>query len=108
MPPLDRSRNHRISLSEAAQYTKRYRDATRGEAGRLVSGSFLKDQLLELLGQPGCVGVRIYKGRASDQTANFVLVGVDESGNDMTQGAILEQTMPCPPFCPPTESALSS
>lgn len=108
MPPLDKSRNHRISLSEAADYTRRHREANRNQTGRLDSGAFVAGQVQELLAQSGCAGVRIYNGRGADQSAHFVLVGVDENGNDMTQGTILQQMMPCPPFCPPTDSALNA
>lgn len=108
MPPLDKSRNHRISLSEAAEYTRRYREGARGQAGHMTSGAFLADQVRELLAQPGCAGVRIYNGRGADQASHFLLVGVDDKGNDMTQGTILQQFMPCPPFCPPDASALSA
>lgn len=106
MPPLDKSRNHRISLSEAAEYTRRYRDGVRGQAGQLTSGAFLRDQVVEMLSQPGCAGLRIYNARGADQSQHFVLVGVDETGADMTQGTILQQQWPCPPLCPP-DSALN-
>lgn len=102
MPPLDRSRNHRVSLPEAAEYTRRFRQATHGQPGRVLSVAFLADQVRELLGQPGCAGLRIYHGRAAGGDTNMVLVGVDESGQDMTQATLLQQGWPCPPYCPDT------
>ncbi len=92
LPP----RNHRISLQEAAAHTKRHRDA---KIFAVNGGAFHKDQVLELLNQPGCVGLRIYFGR--DQAANptVVLAGMDNADNDLTAGALLELWVPCPPLC---------
>jgi hypothetical protein len=92
LPP----RNHRISLEEAAAHTKRHRDAKTHE---VKAGTFHKDQVLELLNQPGCVGLRIYHGRDKDGSPTFVLVGIDEKDADLTVGVLLEWPFPCPPYC---------
>lgn len=103
LPP----REHRISLADAKAHTKRHRDGLgkgqRAEADH--SGAFHADQVLQLLAQPGCAMLRIYHGRNEKGARSMVLVGVDENNNDLTQGIILEQCWPCPPFCP-TDSAL--
>ena len=98
--PLDPPRDHRIQLPEAAEFTRRWRQHNPPAAGRINSGAYLKDQVLELLNQAGCIGIRIYLGRGAEGAANMVAVGVDADGNDLTQGTILEQVYPCPPFCP--------
>jgi len=90
------ARDHRISLEEAAALTRRHRQARTTEE---KAGAFHKDQLVELLNQPGCVGLRIYHGRKADGAPAFVLVGVDDATNDMVDGVMLEQHVPCPPFC---------
>jgi hypothetical protein len=90
------ARDHRISLADAAALTKRHRAAQPTEE---KAGAFHKDQVLELLNQPGCVALRIYYGRHADGRAALVLTAVDSADNDMTGGAVLEEHWPCPPVC---------
>jgi hypothetical protein len=89
------ARDHRISLADAAILTKRFRDA---KLSAEKSGAFHKDQVLKLLGQTGCVGLRIHYGRNADGSPALVLTGIDAEDNDLT-GTILELHYPCPPFC---------
>lgn len=95
--PLPPQRDHRITLADAALLTRRHRDAAslRGERG----GMFARAAVEQLLIQPGCAGLRFYYGRRDDGSAALVLVGVNEGGNDMTDGDLLEFHYPCPPFC---------
>jgi hypothetical protein len=90
--------DHKISLQEAAQLTKNYRESV--SAGTLLSGFFGKSSLNAILSQNGCVGLRIYNARKATGELNFVLVGVDTNGNDMTGGELAEYSAGCPPFCP--------
>ncbi len=92
LPP----RNHRIALDEAAAHTKRHRDA---KIHDIKAGAFHKDQVIELLNQPGCVGLRIYHGRDKAGSPTFVLAGIDKADNDLTAGTLLELQFPCPPYC---------
>jgi hypothetical protein len=92
LPPRD----HRISLKDAAVLTKRHQAA---DPKGLKAGAFHKDQVLELLNQPGCVGLRVYYGRNADGTPTPVLTGIDAADNDLTAGTILEIIYPCPPWC---------
>ena len=89
-------RNHRISLKEAAEHTRRHRES---HVWEVKSGAFHKDQVLELLNQKGCVGLRIHYGREANGAPTLVLTGIDTADNDITAGTILEVTWPCPPFC---------
>ena len=98
------ARDHRISLAEAAALTKSYRAAKVSEE---KAGAFHKDQVLELLNQPGCVGLRIYYGHQSDGKPALVLTGIDKGDKDLTGGTILEKHFPCPPYCD-LSSALGS
>ena len=91
LPPRD----HHISLTEAAALTRRYRDA---KVSAEKSGAFHKDQVLKLLAQAGCVGLRIHYGRNADGSPALVLTGIDAADTDLT-GEILELHYPCPPFC---------
>jgi hypothetical protein len=90
------ARDHRISLADAAALTKRHRDA---KASEVKAGAIAKDQVLQLLNQADCVGMRIYFGRNPDGTPSLVLTGIDASDNDLTKGVLLEQLWFCPPIC---------
>ncbi len=72
----------------------------------MKAGAFARDQVLQLLNQTGCVGIRIYHGRIPDGSPSLVLAGIDGSDNDLTKGMLLEQLWPCPPICP-TASTLT-
>ena len=89
-------RDHRISLADASVLTKRHSTANPNAE---KAGTFHKDQVLELLNQPGCVALRIYYGRQADGKPALVLTGVDKADSDITAGVILEQHLPCPPYC---------
>jgi hypothetical protein len=86
-------KSHRISLDEAAAQAKRHR------GGPHKGGMFLRAELDQLLAQPGCAGLRFYYGRKADGQDTLILVGVDEKGNDMEQGVLLEDHFLCPPWC---------
>jgi len=59
------------------------------------------DRIQDILDQTGCNGIRAYNGYY-DSKRRLIFVGVDEFGNDMTSGYILEFSNPCPPNCAPT------
>lgn len=95
--PLDPTVDHRITLGEGAELTSRYRKS--GAEKSTESGAFNAKPVLGLLAQPGCVGVRFYRGLTAESGPALVLVGVDAEGNDMTEGLVLDQHLPCPPYC---------
>ena len=119
---LKSNNNHKISLNDAKKFTAGYRaekaefmtpDKIKEKEAK-KGGFFGKDDLIELLNQKGCIGMRYYYGRNDDGSKNLVLVGVDEKGNDILPssekadfaaknaeegGIILERGLPCPPFC---------
>jgi hypothetical protein len=99
--PLDRTRDHRISLPDAAAQARAHRHG--GAIRHGDSGAFNAAAILDLLAQPGCVGLRYYKGVKGDEDT-LVLVGVDESGNDMTSGILLNIPFLCPPYCPDSDA----
>ena len=94
--PLPDKRDHRISLSEATELTKAHRKHN-PSAGH--AEFFHREAFQTLLEQPGCAGVRIYHGRGRGGEHHCVLVAVDGNGADMTEGAIMQQSYPCPPIC---------
>ena len=94
LPP---PRDHSVTITAAADSTKRYRDQTGPSASR--AGLFHRAAVDAVLAQPGCVAVRLYYGRGAAGEPELVLVGVDGSGDDLTGGAIMDIMYPCPPFC---------
>ena len=89
--------NHSITLTEASNLTKNYRE--KAETGAIVGAYFGKSTFLKILDQEGCVGIRYYFGQKDDGTPEMILVGVDANGNDLEKGEIAERQYPCPPNC---------
>ncbi len=88
-----------ISLQEAIRFVERARQA------RLltVNGwSYPTSLIRQLCAQAGAEGVRMYLAVNDEAAPTLVLVAVDTSGKDMTDGALMEYLWPCPPFCDPT------
>ncbi|MCC7002637.1 MAG: hypothetical protein IT357_10825 [Gemmatimonadaceae bacterium] len=96
--PLDPKVDHRITLDKAATLTRQYRVTHKGAYADAVT-AFNAGPVLQLLQQKGCVGLRTYRATFESGATSLVLVGVDEKGNDMVDGIILEEGFPCPPFC---------
>lgn len=96
--------DHSITLQEARDYVTNYqRQAPQG--GRL-GGLFERDQVLQVLAQEGCVGIRYYHGLDEAGRQVMVLVGYDKDFRDMTDGIMLERAFPCPPLCDDTKALL--
>ena len=65
------------------------------------------DKINLILKQDNCIGVRIYDGyNAKTSKENRVIVGVDKTGEDMVEGIIIEELIPCPPHCPKESSLI--
>lgn len=95
---LTGNENHSITLAEGAAMTKNYRDTI--TTGAVIAHSFGKTSIVDLLAQTGCVGVRLYYAISSTSVKELVAVGVDQYGNDLYQGIILDRTIKCPQDCP--------
>lgn len=88
--------DHSIPLPAASAMTRNFRQGV--PPGSLIGGAFSKDALQSVLSQPGCIGIRFYF--ADDNgTRTLVAVGINESGDDLVSGTVLERWFPCPPFC---------
>ncbi|TGE16447.1 hypothetical protein [Hymenobacter elongatus] len=85
-----------IPLDKAIEMTMHYQ-AKHAGSGR--AGYFSSRVYWELLEQPGCIGIRVYKGLKEGNIECFVLVGVNEKGVDMTEGLLYDMAAPCPPNC---------
>lgn len=65
------------------------------------------DKVNLILKQENCIGIRIYDGyNAKTDEENRVLVGVNKAAEDMEDGIILEELMPCPNKCPKSSSLI--
>lgn len=89
--------DHSISLDDAAKMTKNARKS--GKHGNHKGGFFGREAIEKLLAQPGVVGIRHYHAAHDNGDPALVLVGVDQDGNDMVRGTVLERNFPCPPDC---------
>lgn len=90
--------NHAISLEQAIIMTGLYRSSI--PEGMPVSETFQLESVNTLLSQSGCTAMRIYYGKKEDGTIHAILVGVNDKGEDITEGVILEDGFRCPPICP--------
>lgn len=89
--------NHQISLQEAAELTRAYRES---HPNQTIAEFFGKAAIQAILNQPGCVGIRIYYGQEPQNAQkHLVIVGADENKNDLYVGFIAERALACPTFC---------
>lgn len=95
---INRQSGKVITLSQAIAYTHTYQT----EHPEKIKSFFVGlDKLNQLLSQEDCIGLRIYLGQdPATTTDNMVLVAVDNNQEDITQGVILEELIPCPSTCP--------
>lgn len=106
-----------ITLSEAGDMTKKYRDNFLTVNRERKAVFFGREKLLAILNQPDCVGIRIYYGaeevtRAVDtwHEIEMVLVGAsaDENNQIGPTHKILDHGIPCPSSCATITSVLDS
>ena len=91
--------DHAISLEQAREHVRRWRDGKTARPGDPVCELFGRSVLDKILAQPGCAGLRIYHGRNEKGQHALVLLGSDTEGNNLTD-VIAEEGWPCPPVCP--------
>jgi hypothetical protein len=111
-----------ISLQQAIEMTTRYRQNKGSVIDPVYSGSdilsicdtFNKAAIETLLAKPGCTAIRLYYGMNGELQLRPILVAVNKDDEDMlpptteditTSGKdIVDDTIRCPPFCPPPSS----
>lgn len=94
-----------VTLAEASAWTANYRETI--PMGDTLAHFVGKNQLMKILNQPGCVGVRHYYGIDEVGAKVLIAVGVTSDENDMTEGIIIERMIACPPRCS-TRNSLNS
>lgn len=91
-----------LSKEDARKLLDNYRNSPAFAANNNTEGIlFGRDHLLSILGQTGCRGIRVYYGKDGvlpTDSAQLVIVGTDDEGNDLTD-KILDAGVPCPDFC---------
>ena len=89
--------DHRISLQEASELTRAYRQH---HPDKHIAEFFGKETLLAILAQENCAGIRIYYGMdPKTNRQHLVLVGAEPNKNDIDQGIIAERGILCPSCC---------
>ena len=116
---------HSISLDKVKQLTSRYEKNKK----TILKNEFQNGETLptcetferaafdQLLGQDGCVGIRIYYGMDEESNVKLVAVGVDENDQDILKANsnitkiksaeteepvfALSDGLRCPPYCTP-------
>ena len=94
--------DHQIPLAYAAAMTARFRSRN---AGATRGWLFDRRAFDALLAQPGCAGIRLYRGIKDDGSDQLVVVGTDLNGNDLAplssegRALVMELGWPCPPIC---------
>jgi hypothetical protein len=91
-----------VTLADASRWTANYRKTI--PAGDIIAQFFGKNQLIKILNQKGCMGIRFYYGIGDDGVKNLIAVGATSDKNDMIDGIILEKAIGCPPECPSKNS----
>jgi hypothetical protein len=86
-----------ITLAEGSKMTAAYRATI--STGDTIALAVGKNLVNSILGQTGCMGIRMYFALDKDGNNQLVLVGVDANGDDMTAGVIVDKAYACPPYC---------
>ena len=95
---IDRNTGEVITLNEAVNYAHSFQERQPEAIKSFFVGTNKLNRIIE---QEGCIGVRIYNGYDPvTNKENRVLVGVDASGEDISNGIIVEYLNPCPTDCP--------
>lgn len=88
--------DHAITLTEAATWTRTYREANPGA----TKGHFYgKDAIQAIINQAGCVGIRIYYAIDTTGAKQLIIVGANTSENDLYTGLLAERGIACPTHC---------
>jgi predicted Fe-Mo cluster-binding NifX family protein len=112
-----------ISYERGAKMIKRHFDENPDD----VVAHFLgRNQIEQILAQPGCIGIRMFQALNEMGIKQMVLVGVNKDGSNILNieeinqqgqlttkaGKIVSEGKPCPPYCggvgPSTDSGSTS
>ncbi|PKP16283.1 MAG: hypothetical protein CVU07_07445 [Bacteroidetes bacterium HGW-Bacteroidetes-23] len=94
---LDENSGGVITLKEAQDLVSAFQTKNPDEKKAFfVGGNHLK----AILNQERCIGIRVYNAYdGTNKTNTIVWIGVDENGNDIKDGVIVDKSEVCPPIC---------
>lgn len=95
--PFDGNESSPISLTDAEAWTANYRNSV--TPGTTKAHFFGKNKLMNILNQSGCVGIRAYYAIDNTGAKQLVFVGANENEEDLYNGVILDNSIPCPDSC---------
>lgn len=104
---------HQISLHQAVEMTKAYRQNQ--PQGMPLCETFSRVAIDRLLATPGCTQIRIYYGIKVARDISAILVATDAKDRDLLPALtenfnageeedliIVDDSFRCPPHCPPS------
>lgn len=97
--PFNPNANQLISLRDASILTANFRQAN---PAATIANAYNKRQMLELLEQENCAGFRVYNGLDDKGDQQLVIVAVDDRGDDLFEGILIDCSQPCPTVCSTT------
>ena len=91
--------NYFITFEEGAALTQRYRDSM--QPSQIKGGFISKEDLIALLNQNDCNGMRVYFGLNENNVQELVFAAVDGVGNDIIgeNKLCIGNVSKCPPNC---------
>jgi len=96
-----------ISLEMAREWIKNYQKKNPNSTKVHFFG---RDIIERILGEDGCVGIRIYYASDEKGDGQLLLVGANSDGNNLlpkseeltdNENIIADYSWPCPSYCPP-------
>jgi hypothetical protein len=90
--------SHVITLDQAQTMTHAFQNAAQFQ-GLTVASMIDKEAYQLIMDQSDCVNIRTYFALNDDDKLTIVVVGVDASGADMTDGVLLNRALNCPTTC---------
>lgn len=88
---------HEVPLDSAVRYIKNF--TMNPSVPNIQSGFFNRNTIEKIFAQNKCMGMRYYYAKLNNGVHTLVVVGVDSLGNDIENGIIAQQIVPCPPLC---------
>ncbi len=86
-----------VTLAEAVLVTRSFRSTQ--APGSVKAHYFGRLIAEEILGQQGCIGLRLVRAQEDSGRRTLVLVGIDGWGDDIVPGILGEHVLDCPPWC---------
>ena len=93
---FDGSEGAPIDLTDAAQWTKKFRTQNPDSIKAHYFGRKIIEKILD---QSECVGIRIFQAIDEHGTQHLILAGTDANENNQLNGLLGEASIPCPNQC---------